>query len=174
VGISGLPLSTLARQALVLGSGLGARYPEPFIVWEPGSRVEVKAPGLSAKTAVPLEARRPASPLEGDPLCFPLRLEKGAERLTVGRDPGNDLVLDDLTVSRVHFFLTPLPEGPWVLTVAPDANATTLVRRMSLQPGESLQLVDRCVVTAGGIHLTFYAPGRLLHRIFDRAEHLKG
>ncbi|MCU0695615.1 MAG: FHA domain-containing protein [Myxococcaceae bacterium] len=172
--ISGVPLSMLARQALVLGSGLAARYPTPFLVWEPGSRVEAAPTPVPVTTVVPLEAARPKSPLEGDPLCFALKLEGAATRLSVGRSLDNDLVLDDLTISRVHFFLSTRGEGQWVLWVAPDAHASTLVRRMSVQPGDEVQLVDRCTISAGGIHLTFYAPGRLIPRILEKAEHLKG
>jgi hypothetical protein len=174
MAISGVPLSMLARQALVLGSGLAARYPQPFLVWEPGSRVEAAPTPIPVITVVPLEANRPKGPLEGDPLCFPLALQPPATRLQVGRSLDNDLILDDLTISRVHFFLSTRGGGEWVLWVHPDAHASTLVRRMSVQAGEEISLVDRCTISAGGIHLTFYAPGRLIPRILDKAEHLKG
>ncbi len=38
-------------------------------------------------------------------------------RMTIGRDPSNDIVLDDPTASRRHAVLEELPAGWWVSDV---------------------------------------------------------
>jgi hypothetical protein len=165
-----LPLSTLARQALMLGSGFNARYPHPWLVWEPGNRVSSpSAHGIPVTTVVPLTS--PSQPKEGDPLCFPL-VAGGSGTVRVGRAPESDIVVDDLTVSREHLELCVDAEG-WFVRVPPQSSATTPVRKMSLQPGETMRLVDGCAIVAGGVQLTFRAQGKLLPRVLEAAERMR-
>ncbi|MBL8937421.1 MAG: FHA domain-containing protein [Archangium sp.] len=167
-----LPLSTLARQALMLGSGFNSRYPHPWLVWEPGNRVSTvpSAHGIPVTTVVPVTS--PSQPAEGDPLCFALVASPG-RTVRVGRSPESDIVVDDLTVSRDHLELCPDAEG-WFVRVPRQSSATTLVRKMSLQPGETMRLVDGCAIVAGGVQLTFSAQGKLLARVLGTAERLRG
>lgn len=169
---AGVLLSTLVRQFQVLGTGFGARYPHAWLLWEPGNRVAAQAPeAIPATTVVPLAAR-PKTPGVGDPVCFPLAATVGGPPVRVGRAPTNDLVIDDLTVSREHFELWLDAEG-WNIAVRDTSNATTMVRTMSLQLGEKMRLVDGCAIVAGGVQLTFVAQGRLLPRLVAANEQLK-
>lgn len=156
----------------MLGSGFNARYPHPWLVWEPGNRVSsASAHGIPVTTVVPVQASA-KTPTEGDPLCFPLVMgARGAVR--VGRSPESDVVVDDLTVSRDHLELCVDAEG-WFVRVPPQSSATTLVRKMSLQPGETMRLVDGCAIVAGGVQFTFRAQGKLLPRVLEAAERIKG
>lgn len=167
---TGVLLSTLARQFQVLGTGFGARYPHAWLLWEPSSRVTSAPPqAVPVTTVVPLSSG-PKTPGLGDPVCFPL---VAGAAVHVGRAPNNDIVLDDLTVSREHFDLWQDADG-WYVTVRDTSTATTLVRTMSLQPGEKMRLVDGCAIVAGGAQLTFVAQGRLLPRLVAANERLKG
>lgn len=168
--VAPVPLSTLARQALMLGSGFNTRYPHPWLVWEPGARVAApSAHGIPVTTVVPVTS--PSQPAQGDPLCFALVAgPSGAVR--VGRSPESDIVVDDLTVSREHLELCVDAEG-WFVRVPRQSSATTLVRKMSLQPGETMRLVDGCAIVAGGVQLTFRAQGKLLPRVLEVAERMR-
>ncbi|MBL8920540.1 MAG: FHA domain-containing protein [Myxococcaceae bacterium] len=171
--VTGVLLSTLARQFQALGTAFGPRYPHPWLLWEPGSRVSAAAPqAVPVTTVVPLTAR-PKTPGVADPVCFPLVVATPGSPVRVGRAPTNEIVIDDLTVSREHFELWLDSEG-WSITVRSESTATTLVRSMSLQPGEKLRLVDGCAIVAGGAQLTFVAQGRLLPRLIAANERLKG
>ncbi len=113
------------------------------------------------------------APTDGDPLCFPLVVPASGLAMRVGRAPESDLVLDDLTVSREHFNLW-LEGADWFITVPAASNATTMVRSMSLQPGEKMRLLDGCTIVTGGVHLTYLQRARLLARVVAHAERLKG
>lgn len=164
-----VPFSTLVRHAIAFGRQVGERYPDAFLVWEPG--VRVANPGaVPLTTVVPLVA--PRTPVSGDPLCFPLVPPAGGGPLTVGRDEASDVVLDDRTVSRAHLLLWPL-DGGWSATVPRSSHATTLIRNLSLQPNEKIRLVEGCAVVCGGVTCTFHLREGLLSRVLSRAESLK-
>jgi len=163
----------LARQVLALGAGFSTRYPHAWLVWEPGERVApLPRAGVPVTTVVPLMSPR-RGPTEGDPLCFPLIGSASGPALRVGRDPESDLVVDDLTVSREHFNLW-LEGADWFITVPSVSNAATLVRSMSLQPGEKMRLLDGCAIVAGGVHFTYLQRARMVDRVVANAERLKG
>ncbi|MDP3498867.1 MAG: FHA domain-containing protein [Myxococcales bacterium] len=170
--MAGIPLSMLTRQLLALGaSGFSSRYPHAWLVWEPGERVSpTPQRGIPATTVVPVSSPSRAPTLE-DPLCFPLVVPASGLAMKVGRAPESHLVVDDLTVSREHFELG-LEVADWVITVPAASNATTMVRSMSLQPGEKMKLLDGCTIVAGGVQLTYLKSTRLLARLVARAEQL--
>ena len=155
----------------MLGSGFNARYPHPWLVWEPGHRVSASpARGIPITTVVPVKSPS-QTPADGDPLCFPL-VTGMSSAVRVGRSAESDIVVDDLTVSRDHFELWVDAEG-WFVRVPPQSSATTLVRKMSLQPGETMRLVDGCAIVAGGVQFTFRAQGKLLPRVLEAAERMR-
>ena len=151
----------------MLGKSINARYPHPWLVWEPGNRVSAPSPhGIPVTTVVPVTS--PSQPAKGDPLCFALVASAGGV-VRVGRSLESNIVIDDLTVSRDHLELCVDAEG-WFVRVPPQSSATTLVRKMSLQPGETMRLVDGCAIVAGGVQLTFRAQGKLLPHVLEAAE----
>jgi hypothetical protein len=60
--------------------------------------------------------------------------ELRATTLTIGREPGVDLLVDDPSVSRSHARLEPRPDGVYRLTDAGSSNGT-LVNGVRLQSG---------------------------------------
>jgi pSer/pThr/pTyr-binding forkhead associated (FHA) protein len=169
----GVQLSVLTRQLLALGNdSFLNRYKGSWLVWEPGATVSQQPQsGIPVITVVPLQAPVRTTP-EGDPLCLQLVAPASGHVLRVGRAPDNDFVLNDGTVSREHFTLW-LEADEWCITVSLASNATTIVRNMSLQPGERMRLLDGCAIVAGGVNLTFLKQARLLARVVDYAEQLK-
>lgn len=163
----------LTRQLLALSaSGFSSRYPHAWLVWEPGERVAPLANvGAPVTTLVPVSSPSRAPTVE-DPLCFPLVVPISGLTMRVGRAPESDLVVDDLTVSREHFAVE-LEGADWVVTVPAASNATTMVRNMSLQPGEKMKLLDGCTIVAGGVRFTYLKSTRLLARLVARVEQLK-
>ena len=128
--------------------------------------------GIPVTTVVPLSSPS-HTPTEGDPLCFPLVVPASGPAMQVGRGEQSTLVIDDLTVSREHFNLW--LEGPdWFITVPAASHAVTMVRSMSLQPGEKMRLIDGCTIVAGGVHFTSLQRDRLLARVVAHAERLRG
>ncbi len=88
---------------------------------------------------------------------YPLAKKQGAafaDMITLGRTANNDVVLDDITVSRFHAFLREL-DGAWIVCDAGSKNGTRLDGAQldprvetAIRPGASLEL--------GDIELAFY------------------
>ncbi|MYR37335.1 FHA domain-containing protein [Streptomyces sp. SID4944] len=87
-----------------------------------------------------------------------------ARTVRIGRDAGNDLVIDDLVVSRRHAELRALPDGRHEIVDLGSHNGTFL----------NGQPVDRAVVEAGDIigigHSAFSLVGDVLQEFVDTGE----
>ncbi|WP_145503612.1 FHA domain-containing protein [Streptomyces sp. CFMR 7] len=87
-----------------------------------------------------------------------------AKTVRIGRDAGNDLVIDDLVVSRRHAELRALPDGRHEIVDLGSHNGTFL----------NGQPVDRAVVEAGDIigigHSAFSLVGDVLQEFVDTGE----
>lgn len=165
-------LSLLVRQWLLTRERFGQRYPHGWLVWEPGEWVgPARGEDISvAQTRLP-SPRTPDRPLQGDALCFELRGSDGAP-LRLGRAEGNDIVLNDMTVSREHLQLA-LQNGHWVLSPGADAKTTTVSGSL-LPPGGSRPLRPGDVIKVGGLTLSFYDSERFIERLRTHAQTLKG
>ncbi|MCU0702241.1 MAG: hypothetical protein MUC96_37565 [Myxococcaceae bacterium] len=95
--VSPLSLPLLYRQRLMLGAGFLDKYPHPWLIWEsgPGRPTEGQRPDV-IETRTPRQAGPPRTPTH-EAIAFPL---VGARPLRIGRASSNDLVVDDVTVSR--------------------------------------------------------------------------
>ncbi len=148
----GYMMSFLARQHLVLGKRFTQRYPHAWLVWEPGAW---KAPPLDVATAttqLPTRGGRPSKPEEGDALCFELDPTKAAQ-LKIGRAGSNDVVLNDVTVSREHCVLK-FDGRRWGVTAAPAAS-TLVVASVPLVTGSQAALLSGDCLKLGDVRLTF-------------------
>lgn len=148
--------SWLAMREATLGEKFGEVHGGWWLVWEPGSWKP--NPGRAAAT---LRVSTATTPTSGDALCFQLgELEPAGRRLRLGRDPGNDLVIDDGTVSRHHLSLRPGPAG-WELEavrdLTVDEHPVSAGRRVALGVGSRVQL--------GGVQLTLHANADLRERL---------
>lgn len=163
-------LSLLVRQWLLTKERFGQRYPHGWLVWEPGEWVgPARGEDISvAETRLPSN-RTPDRPPQGDALCFELRGAEGA-LLRLGRADTNDIILNDMTVSREHLRLS-VEQGRWVLTPGSEAKATT-VSGNPLPPGTSRPLESGDVIKVGGLTLSFYDSKRFIERVQRQAESL--
>lgn len=77
-------------------------------------------------------------------------------RLTIGRDPGNDLTIDDEQVSRVHAELAPIGNA-WVIDDQGLSTNGTFVNGERLT--DRARLTDRDLIGIGGTGILFRQPG---------------
>lgn len=157
--IIGFPMSLLVRQLAFDPDGFLTRYPHPWLIWEPDGwtpPVSSSDQSLVETSHTPTEA----GPLNGDPLCFPLK--KGVQ-LRIGRTSENEVVVSDATVSRIHaqldregdaWFLTPLSTTE--PTVVGDLRIVA-GQRVKLTPGDTLEL--------GGARLSWFDTRTLRARV---------
>jgi hypothetical protein len=83
-------------------------------------------------------------------------VELGGERVVIGRDPGNDLVLQwDVEASRVHALLEPLA-GAWTVVDDDLSRNGTFVNGQRLRGRRRLN--DRDVVRVGATELLYRDP----------------
>jgi hypothetical protein len=154
--LPGYLLSLLVRQRALLKERFETRYPHAWLVWEPGERLrpESQAEAEAGSTRLPTEKGQ--YPVGNDALCFPLpEPSKPGNVLTVGRHSESSIVIDDMSISRVHAVLG-VKNGAWYIQLSKDASVAMFVRNMSLQPGEPVALVNGCTISAGSVTLTFY------------------
>lgn len=166
-------LSLLIRQRLALKEQFGKRYPHAWLVWEPGIwHVPPSAKAQSnAATQLPL-TQGPDQPSQGDALCFELAPPPNKTKLTVGREPANDIVVNDSTVSRHHLLLQQQGASAWRMAVDEHATVTRYGDR-ELSPGTEIDLKNGDTLKAGNVILTFYDPDGFLGRLEGEAQRLK-
>jgi hypothetical protein len=130
-------LSLLGRQRALLGAEFFTRYNSDWLIWEPGPwrPARTMASSNTESTHQP-SSKAPARPEGEDALCFELKRVVGGAKLTVGRATENDIVINDLTVSREQLTLQ-YADKKW-----------------SVVGGEVLK--NGTVLTAGDVKLTFY------------------
>ena len=151
-------LSLLGRQRQLLGARFSTRYPSNWLVWEPGAWRPARSPSTSNVESTQLPTPVPAArPVSEDALCFELkRLEAS---LTVGRSTENQIVVNDLTVSREQLFLE-FAQQHWRLRsigpVTVDGQPVGL---------NGALLKNEAVVGIGDVRMTFYEPEGFLRRL---------
>ncbi len=69
------------------------------------------------------------------------RLVLGSEPISIGRDPGNDLIIDDTRASRKHAEIIPGGDDTWLLRDGGSRNGTLL----------NDEIIDRTVLEAGDV-----------------------
>jgi len=74
---------------------------------------------------------------------------------TVGRETNNDIVLDEITVSRCHALLLARPEG--IALVDLESTNGTRVNDTCAPPDELVPLKDGDVITLGRVVLRYHA-----------------
>lgn len=148
-------MSLLARQLTLAQDTFLTRYPSSWLVWEPGEwSVPVSGVDVSvAETRLPNGAVTDLRPLGGDALCFALKVAE-ASTVRVGRAADNEIVVSDMTVSRLHARLE-FNAGAWTLTPLSETKKTTVAGRAA-GTGKALALQSGQVVELGGVKVTFY------------------
>jgi hypothetical protein len=151
MAVSTYMLSLLGRQHLLLGGQFFDRYRSAWLVWESGPRRPSRSlHGNTEATLVPT-SQTPKT-MVNDAICFELKQSPEA-RVTVGRSSDNELVLNDLTVSRQQFVLEFI-NGLWRVR---SLGTPLQVENIAVEP-EGVVLKNGSVIAAGDVRMTFYSP----------------
>ncbi|HTE85886.1 MAG TPA: FHA domain-containing protein, partial [Dehalococcoidia bacterium] len=110
------------------------------------SGVQPRSDGRAVDGAAALELR------DGTGAARVVRLDE--DETTIGRNPGNDVVLDDYLVSRFHARIRRRPDGTYELRDSQSTNGTTLGGRRITEP---VPLHEGDVLQIGKASLTFRA-----------------
>src|SRR4051794_6623485 len=113
-----------------------------------GERLQGESRWLTSGDTIEVGGRKlrflvgaPTRIAEALPAPAPQRVHLAGPRLTLGRDPGNDVVLDDPNVSRFHAEIVRVDSGAELRDLA-SRNGTRIdgapVRRARLQPGSEV------------------------------------
>jgi hypothetical protein len=146
-----LSLSLLYRQRLLLGAGFAERYPHAWLIWESGpARPTEGDPADVIVTRTPRQAG-PARTPSHEPIAFALAEGKA---LRLGRATTNDLVIDDVTVSR-ELRVIRSDGGRWYFD--------------RLSPAVTLELTSGMALSHGEVWFTFLSAADLAARL-DGAE----
>ncbi len=93
---------------------------------------------------------------EADLEVYPLTKKPGAsfpDRITIGRTPNNDIVVNDHSVSRFHAYVR--HDGKtWLVADAGSKNGSWL-DKSTLEPRKERKLGARCVLRIGDVDLRF-------------------
>jgi pSer/pThr/pTyr-binding forkhead associated (FHA) protein len=74
---------------------------------------------------------------------------------TIGRDSQNDIVLDELTVSRCHAVLFVQPEGSILIDL--DSTNGTWLNGMLVPPDQAVPLADGDIIRLGRLVTRYHA-----------------
>lgn len=143
-------LSLLARQHELLGMSFFDRYPSDWLVWEQGPWRPSRSI-LTNNTETTIQPSSPQPPRTGqDAMCFELKRVPSSV-VTLGRGSENQIVINDLTVSRSQFVLE-FVSSAWLVR-----RQGTPLKVQDVPVGhEGAPLENGFVITAGAVRLTFY------------------
>jgi hypothetical protein len=125
---------------------------------------------VSREASVDLESETMVAPITGSKRrvakveVYPLAKKPGAsfpDMITVGRTPNNDVVLRDVTVSRLHAFFRHR-DKKWVIADGGSKNGTRL-DGVPLEPRRERDVESGQLVRIGDLELTFYTAAALFH-----------
>jgi hypothetical protein len=150
-------LSTFLWMQQLRGADVFAtRFPGLWAVWEPGPW----RPAADVKRTISFGGETGAPTAGGDYLCFHLGAADGRV-VSLGREAGNDIVVNDSTVSRQHVQFFAKANAWWV---RPHAGRTATLA------GEPVELTGAAVsagqeLQLGGARFTFHDPAGLIRRL---------
>ena len=163
--IKGFLLSFLARKLLLNRHSATLTGVPAWLVWEPGTLNATGDDEVTLGLVPTFDPRSTPKPPDGDALCFALKPEpQVASRIQLGRASGNDLVLNDVTVSREHLALAFTPPEHWSVT----AHVSTQPSRLAgvLLPADVPHtLLNGQVLEVGAQRLTFYGSAGFVERL---------
>jgi pSer/pThr/pTyr-binding forkhead associated (FHA) protein len=155
-------LSLLKQQSIAMGDRFTAKHAHPWLVWEPGAW---SAP-IAAKETIQITTSNVAGLAQADALSFGLLIGDGKQPvLRIGRNSGNDIVINDATVSRQHALLKLSPPKDWSLEPLANIKAGTHLGSTEVRPGQPLPLRSRDQIRLGEVTLTFYEFNDFLDRL---------
>lgn len=152
-------LSSFLRMQQARGDGaFSQRFGGAWVVWEPGAW---KAAPVNVKSTLTLAPVGGGGNAIGDFLCFHLGEPTVGRVIAMGREPGNDVVINDGTVSRKHVQF--VGQGAaWSLV--PQGGRTAMLNSVTV-PATGTLLVPGQELVLGGARFTFHDVPSLLRRI---------
>ena len=157
-------LSLLSRQRQLLGARFFERYRSDWLVWEPGAGRPARSMFTSnSEVTHQPSGGAPARPEGEDAMCFELKQVAGAS-LSVGRATENDIVVNDLSVSRDQFVLQ-FDGHRWLVR----ARGTPVSVDGVAVDEAGAPVKNGSIVAAGDVRLTFYGPEGLPERLEQEA-----
>lgn len=157
-------ISVLTRRLMLKPAEFKARYPHAWLVWEPGSWSEPKSPEMAASETLQPGQERPIAPVGEDALCF--ELKPSGTSLKVGRAPDNQIILNDMRVSRSQLELRHVG-GFW--QVVPVRGARNILLGEPLDE-QGVKIAGTIKLQAGGIQLSFYDAADFAARLQTEAQ----
>jgi pSer/pThr/pTyr-binding forkhead associated (FHA) protein len=131
--------------------------PGPWLVWEAGPW---RPPSARRDTLVAGPSTRLLASDES--LAIEVAAKDGGPEVRLGRDPDNDLVIDDATLSRLHLVLRRDARGGWTAQDCGSRNGT----KVDGAPARLLVPVRQgSILEAGAVRLTFYDAAGLYARL---------
>lgn len=168
MAVSAFMLSLLNRQRQLLGARFFERYPSNWLVWEPGPWRPARSVLTSNTEATQLPTPAPvARPVGEDALCF--ELKRAVSALTVGRGSENQIVINDLTVSREQFRLEFSADQKWRV----HSKGPLTVDGQPVGPQGAL-LKNASSIVVGDVRMTFYEPDGFPHRLESEGKKAPG
>lgn len=156
------PLSTYARQHLLLKAAFAAKYPHAWLVWratetqgQSSGASETWVPGKSPPIAV------------GDPLCFELA---GSERVRIGSGDGNEVKVDAVGVAPEHCVLTH-EAGSWVVSSGESVPSVD-VSGNPVAGGIAVPLSSADEITLGAARICFLTAEAFVARVAEESAKL--
>ncbi len=162
-------LSELLR-AQHLDPGASRRKPADVLLWWEAPRPKT-SPELLWVTQTSYRLDAPG----GDPLVFRLEKQQGAKNafalgVTLGRTPNNDVMVDDVSVSRFHAYFQRDPHSSvWHVVDAESSNGTTC-DGVRLQPKRPAPIPDGAELRFGAVKLTFLSAASFEKLLAERAS----
>lgn len=161
--------SVLVRQQQLLQADFGKRYDHGWLVWEAGKWRPAKSAREANTSSTQLdEERGPPRPTGTDSTCFALQAPRFPGPLTVGRDSGNYLVVNDLTFSRHALSFVHDAQG-WMVELHPQAHGETTLDGVVMQPGVPVLLASGSTITSGAVTLRYYDAAAFIERLRESA-----
>ncbi len=153
------------RRYLTEAELLRKQIDSPLLFWELPMTAQGEEAWAGTASGGPLK-----EPRAGEPVVFELKKVQGkanafAMGVTVGRIDTNDIVIDDVSVSRFHaYFQKDLRTGDWNVVDAESKNGTW-VGPLKLSPNERARVADETKVRFGDVELIFLTVNGLFERI---------
>ncbi len=161
----GVPLVTFAREFIVNRERLLATLKRtPIVVWEAASlRTREDREGW-----LPTDAgQQMVRPTKGEAVAYRVEKQPGVNNafsmgITVGRIESNDIILDDVSISRFHaYFQYDERKHLWTLSDADSRNGT-FINEKAVRKDQKAPLSDGDAVRFGEVPVRFFMPEGLM------------
>lgn len=166
VPVAAYMMSVLQRQRAELGPDFPRRYPDAWMVWEPGPwRPAITPEARDLHDTDPPGQTAAAPTADDDPICYQLPPAEQGRQLSVGRASSNDVILNDSSASRRQLVLEAGPAG-WRVAVT---RGEVLLGGRPLALGTWAALRSGDCLRIGELRLSYFEGREFEERLAARA-----